>query len=359
MSASSSWRSASGVLRSSRALLVLVLLAMLGVAAVAEAHDFRPALLRLVEQSDAGGQGSGRFGLRMVVPPLGSEGPIPEGALEPLFPAHCERAATQVDCGSQGLVGTIFVDGLERYPVDVIVDVHFADGTQLTTTLGPDEPFVELGGSEQRTRVGSGSVAWTYLVLGIEHILAGFDHLLFVLGLVLLVRDRRSLLWTITAFTVAHSITLAASSLALLSLPGPPVEAGIALSIVLLARELALEARGASRGEPPRDSLSFRRPYLVAFVFGLLHGFGFAGALAEVGLPTSELPLALLTFNLGVEVGQLGVVGVLSVLIAGARALAKRLGARDGVRSWAKVLPVYVMGTLACAWLLERVLAWF
>ena len=148
----------------------------------------------------------------------------------------------------------------------------------------------------------------TYLRLGIEHILFGFDHLLFVLALVILVRDWRRVALTVTAFTVAHSITLAAATLGLVHVPGPPVEAAIALSIVLVAVEIV----NARRGMP---SLTARWPWLVAFCFGLLHGFGFAGALAEVGLPHHAIPIALLFFNLGVEIGQLAFVA--AVLLAG------------------------------------------
>ena len=189
-----------------------------------------------------------------------------------------------------------------------------------------------LGGATQTERLsptnttfvvqaapGAWEVAATYLRLGIEHILFGFDHLLFVLALVILVRDWRRVALTVTAFTIAHSITLAAATLDLVNVPGPPVEAAIALSIVLVAVEIV----NARRGTP---SLTARWPWLVAFCFGLLHGFGFAGALAEVGLPHHAIPIALLFFNLGVEIGQL--VFVAAVLTAGGlfrRAMALRL----------------------------------
>jgi hydrogenase/urease accessory protein HupE len=146
-----------------------------------------------------------------------------------------------------------------------------------------------------------GVMGLAYLVLGVRHILGGVDHLLFVLALVILVRDWRRVAITVTAFTVAHSITLVAATLDWISVPGQPVEAAIALSIVLIAVEIVNARRG-------RVSLTVRWPWLVAFCFGLFHGLGFAGALAEVGLPHHAIPIALLFFNLGVEIGQLAIV---------------------------------------------------
>ena len=195
----------------------------------------------------------------------------------------------------------------------------------------------------------------TYLRLGIEHILFGFDHLLFVLALVILVRDWRRVALTVTAFTVAHSITLAAATLGLINVPGPPVEAAIALSIVLVAVEIV----NARRGVP---SLTARWPWLVAFCFGLLHGFGFASALAEVGLPHHAIPIALLFFNLGVEIGQLVLVAV--VLTAGEqfrRAIALRLKPVLVQRTVDRldVTAAYVIGAVAAYWIIERTSAFF
>jgi hydrogenase/urease accessory protein HupE len=190
----------------------------------------------------------------------------------------------------------------------------------------------------------SGAVAGTYLRLGIEHILTGPDHLAFVLALVLLTPVWRQLWKTVTAFTVAHSLTLVLATLDLLRLPQPPVEAAIALSILFVARELWFSTKGRSSG-------GARRPWLVAFAFGLLHGLGFAGALGQIGLPVSDVPLALLTFNLGVELGQLAFVAV--VLLAG-RGLA-RLPAAWRDRGWLRLLPAYAIGALAMFWCIERV----
>jgi hydrogenase/urease accessory protein HupE len=193
-------------------------------------------------------------------------------------------------------------------------------------------------------------VAATYLRLGVEHILFGFDHLLFVLALVILVRGWRRVAVTVTAFTIAHSITLAAATLGFVNVPGPPVEAAIALSIMLVSVEI-LNARG---GKP---SLTARLPWLVAFSFGLLHGFGFAGALAEVGLPQHAIPVALLFFNLGVEIGQLAFVA--AVLTAGGlfrTAMALRLEPAPLRRTVNRldVIAAYAIGTVAAFWLIER-----
>src|SRR5690606_29175219 len=200
----------------------------------AHAHEFRPALLRLEQRSD------GQYDLRLVAPKLSESGPITPGELTPIVPSHCRlwargEIAHTLDCGEQGLVGPLGVAGLDRHPIDVVVEIRHADATRFTAVLGPDQPTLELGGAEQQR----GSVFSDYLLLGVEHILIGLDHLLFVLGLVLLVRARevpvatggrdptlRRLLWTVTAFTLAHSITLAASTLELITLPSAPVEAG-------------------------------------------------------------------------------------------------------------------------------------
>jgi hydrogenase/urease accessory protein HupE len=185
-------------------------------------------------------------------------------------------------------------------------------------------------------------------VLGIEHILAGLDHLLFVLALLLLVQGTRRLIATITAFTVAHSLTLFAATLGWLNVPGPPVEAVIALSIVFLAGEIVHARQG-------RPGLTQRRPWIVAFSFGLLHGLGFAGALAEVGLPPLSIPTALLFFNVGVEIGQLIFIAVVLGAIAVARRIARRL--KFNAPSWWWRVPPYAIGSIASFWLVQRVAA--
>jgi hydrogenase/urease accessory protein HupE len=250
-----------------------------------------------------------------------------------------------------GLAGqTIAIDGLSGTSTDVLVRIESLGDVTQTERLSPTKTTFVV-----ETAPDAWEVAATYLGLGIEHILFGFDHLLFVLALVILVRDWRRVVLTVTAFTVAHSITLAAATLGLVDVPGPPVEAAIALSIVLVAVEIVNARRGMR-------SLAADWPWVVAFCFGLLHGLGFAGALAEVGLPHHAIPIALLFFNLGVEIGQLVFVAVL--LTTGwlfRRVIALRLGP-DPVQRVVNRLDVtaaYGIGTVAAFWLIERTLAYF
>jgi hydrogenase/urease accessory protein HupE len=232
---------------------------------------------------------------------------------------------------------------LSESRIDVLARLVRLDGTVQLERILPVHPAF-IG----RPSPGPLEVVTTYTMLGIEHILAGFDHLLFVLGLVLLVKGARPLLVTITAFTAAHSLTLAGATLGWVNVPGPPVEASIALSIVFVASEIVQARQG-------RSSVTQRYPWVVAFVFGLLHGFGFAGALEEVGLPQASIPIALLFFNVGVEIGQLLFVGaVLGVIAVGWRAA-----------TWLRILPApwlwriapYAIGAIASFWLVERVTA--
>lgn len=330
---------------------MLVLCACL-LARPSDAHEFRPGLLRLIERPGPDGSASGVFDVRLVTPEVGPAGPIAEGEVVPVFPAHCELQLSVLDCGATGLVGEIGIDGLDRHAIDVLVEVRFVDGTRATGLLGPDESRLTVAdGVVER----QGSVFVQYVRLGVEHILIGIDHLLFVFGLVLLVRTTKSLLWTVTAFTLAHSITLAAATLELVVLPGPPVEAVIALSILLLARELAFGLDDPAR----QDTWTWRFPWLVAFGFGLLHGFGFSGALREVGLPPDRVPEALFAFNVGVELGQLAVVGVLLLCIAGLHRLAARVEPSARLERMVRLGPVWAMGALAFCWTLERVLGFW
>jgi hydrogenase/urease accessory protein HupE len=242
-----------------------------------------------------------------------------------------------IDCGAARLAGEqIHFPGLNQTLSDVLVRIVLAEGDTFTKLVKASHPWVLVAGPPS-----AWAVAWQYLELGVAHILLGFDHLLFVLALLLIVRGWRRLLATVTAFTVAHSITLAAATLGFVRVPGPPVEATIALSIVFLASELVKINHG-------QQSLTARAPWLVAFAFGLLHGFGFAGALADVGLPRAEIPLALLTFNVGVELGQIAFV---SVALAAVWALGR---VRKDWPSWAAQVPAYGIGTIAAFWLVER-----
>lgn len=239
--------------------------------------------------------------------------------------------------GPGGLEGwEVTVHGLSATMVDVLVRVELADGRVVSRLLRPDAPSFTFSSETAGPAVGG------YFVLGIEHILLGIDHLLFVLALVLIVRGVGLLVKTITAFTIAHSITLTLAALGVVEVPSAPVEAIIALSIVFVAAEIIHRRQG-------RSGLTERAPWVVAFTFGLLHGFGFAGALSELGLPPNDIPLALLLFNLGVEAGQLAFVGVVLALIA----LLARL--RLPLPRWAPWLPPYAIGSVAMFWVIQRV----
>jgi hydrogenase/urease accessory protein HupE len=228
----------------------------------------------------------------------GGSGARPVSAdLTPVWPQGCIEQEQSLRCPAPGLAGTLAVKGVGRAYSAAMVRVHWLDGQTRVYTITAAQPSVQLYGAANDAR-SAGEVVAAYTVLGIEHILSGYDHLLFVFALLFLVGFRRRLIGVISAFTVAHSLTLASSALGLLSLRSAPVEAAIALSILLVAAE--------SLGT--RQTLARRWPALLSFLFGLVHGLGFAGALKEIGLPESHLPLALLTFNVGVEIGQLAVV---------------------------------------------------
>jgi hydrogenase/urease accessory protein HupE len=262
--------------------------------------------------------------------------------------AYVERRTIQRE---GGLIGqAIAIEGLSATSTDVLVRIENSAGAIQTERLSPTRATFVV-----QATPGTGEVAATYLRLGLEHILFGFDHLLFVLALVILVRDWRRVAVTVTAFTIAHSITLAAATLGFVNIPSPPVEATIALSIMLVSVEILNARRG-------RHSLTARLPWLVAFSFGLLHGFGFAGALAEVGLPQHAIPVALLFFNIGVELGQLSFVA--AILMAGGlfrTAMALRLKPALVQRTVNRldVIAAYAIGTVAAFWLIERTSAFF
>ena len=322
-----------------RSLCGLSIVCLLAALAPADAHELRPGYLELAETGPA------TYSMVWKAPvrtgrPLG---------VEPQFPDDCRLADTSqrsaqgsaiiargsLRCDDPLQGRRIVLAGLDATLTDVLVRLQAADGSLQALRATPDAPMVEFAATATR-----GAVAQTYFALGVEHILFGIDHLLFVLALVLLIRSVRRLVETITAFTLAHSVTLVAASLGYVSLPSAPVEAVIALSIVFLASEVANKRAGMLR-------LSERRPWLVAFAFGLLHGFGFAGALQEIGLPKGEVPTALLMFNVGVEAGQLlFLAGVLLVLAAAAQ-----LRLRDKLDALAS----YAIGITASVWLIERI----
>ena len=324
-----------------RTLLVAVALCL--PAARAHAHEVRPAYLELREAGDT-------WDVLFKVPARGSEKRM---ALRLRLPEDCERTGpVRTEFTGVAFVdryairhpddlsgSEIYIEGLSTTLTDVLVRVEREDGSTQVVRLTPDAPSFVV-----QTAPGWLQVAWIYLDLGIEHILLGIDHLFFVLTLLFLVRGRRLLVQTITAFTVAHSLTLAAATLGFLYVPQQPVEAVIALSIVYVAAEALRPNDG--------QSLAQRRPWVVAFLFGLLHGLGFAGALTEIGLPQSAVPLSLLFFNVGVEVGQLlFVVAALCLLAAARRVGVKRAGAL----LWTRRAVVYAIGSMAAFWAVERV----
>lgn len=267
----------------------------------------------------------------------GEKRPIAQD-LTPVWPQACTADAGMLRCGEAGLAGTLSVKGVgERYSA-AVVRVFWLDGQTRVYTLTKAQPSVQLYGAADDPR-GMGEIASAYTLLGVEHILGGIDHLLFVIGLLFLVGFNRRLVLTITAFTAAHSLTLASSALGWLTLRSAPVEATIALSIVLVAGE-ALHRR---------DTLARRWPAMVAFLFGLVHGLGFAGALQEIGLPQQHLLIALLTFNLGVELGQLMTVGACWCLW--------RVAARWPAAQRLRPVLLYVIGAVAAYWSWLRVAA--
>lgn len=309
----------------------------------AEAHDARPAYLQIDETSP------GRYSVLWRIPvlsgmPLPVALKVPDAVREAHAPVVQQLSDSLVErhvleAGSAGIAGQRFAfPGLEATITDVLVRVRLLDGAQSTTLVRPSRPWVDVAASS-----GTATVLGAYIAHGVEHILLGFDHLLFVLALILIVPSRRVLFGTITAFTLAHSITLALATLDVVHVPGPPVEAVIALSILLLAVEILRSERGQS-------SLTARWPWVVAFSFGLLHGFGFAGALTAVGLPQGDVPLVLFAFNVGVELGQLAFVAtVLAVL-----RLARRIALSPAAERAALRAATYAIGMLAAFWFVER-----
>jgi hydrogenase/urease accessory protein HupE len=233
---------------------------------------------------------------------------------------------------------SIGLRGLEYSTTDALVRIQPLIGGSLSLRLTPERAITQIP-SQHDTVIHN--VATTYTVLGVEHILAGLDHLFFVILMVLLISGWRRVAWTITAFTLAHSITLIGSTMNFVSLPQQPVEAVIALSIMFLASEII-------QSNPNKKRISESQPWLIAFIFGLLHGFGFAGALAEIGLPNGEIPLALLCFNVGVELGQLAVVALVLLVIS----LFNRF-APSRLLSF-KLICSYLVGITATYWFLER-----
>jgi hydrogenase/urease accessory protein HupE len=304
------------------------------------AHEVRPGYLELTEAPD------GAYSV-LWKKPVGGEVRID---IAPVFPEDCRFVSPdrqQITPGAvlvrgrlecrDGLEGkTLRIAGIEETITDVLVRVTHADGRTETHLIRPTEPRLTFGGGGS-----TGQRAWSYLRLGVEHILLGADHLLFVLGLLMIVQKRWMLIKTITAFTVAHSITLAIATLGWANAPALPLNAAIALSILFLGPEIVRVWRG-------QTSFTIRHPWVVAFVFGLLHGFGFASGLTAMGLPQREIPLALLLFNVGVEIGQLAFVLLILALERSFRVLEIK---------WPRLvemLPGYAVGALGAFWTIQR-----
>lgn len=308
----------------SRLAPTLTLLLVLLTASSASAHSLRPGFLFLDETE------AGSWEVTWTPPPA-------EDRVVPVVESDCTALRTStrwtLTCEPGQLLRAARVRGISIDSTEVIVRVASGDQAPWLGSLSLHEDRLSLEPSVVAQPAGSSFGRW--LVIGVEHILLGIDHLLFVLGLVLLITGGRQLVATITSFTVAHSITLAGASLGAFDLPGPPVEAVIAASILLLALEL-------THDEP---TITRRKPWAVAFVFGLLHGFGFAGALSELGLPEQSIWMPLLSFNLGVELGQLAFVAAVFGPI-----LLLRRGPR-----WLQLVPVYAIGALAAAWMIQRI----
>ena len=335
---------------------LFLILSMLGALAIpARSDELRPGYLEIRQTA------SDTYSLLFKIPALGDDlrlgiyVALPEGTYDAAARraafnngAYVERRTIRRNGGLAGL--TVAIQGLSVTSTDVLARIETLGGAVQTERLTPTRTFFVV-----QPTPSAGDVAVTYLRLGVEHILLGFDHLLFVLALTILVRGWRRVALTVTAFTVAHSLTLAAATLGFISVPGPPIEAAIALSIVLVAVEIV----NARRGTP---SLAGRWPWLVAFCFGLLHGFGFAGALAEVGLPHHAIPIALLFFNVGVEFGQLAfVAAVLTVGGIFRRSIARRLKPALAQRTVNRldVTAAYAIGAIAAFWFIERTSTFF
>jgi len=320
--------------------LILVLLAI--GAAAASAHEVRPAYLELRQT------GAETWDALWKVPALGENLRL---GLYVEFPAGCSNVAEPramqinsayserwtVRCPGGLAGGTIHIAGLSATTTDVLARLEHLDGTTQVTRLTPSRTSFVV-----EAVPGALEVARTYAVLGIEHILTGIDHLLFVLALLIITGGGWRLVKTVTAFTVSHSLTLTAATLGWVHIPPPPVEAVIALSIVFVAMEIVRQRRGS-------EGITARAPWVVAFSFGLMHGLGFAGGLSEAGLPAGHIPAALLFFSLGIEAGHFLFVGAVLAVIAASHRL------RIPLPRWAGLVPPYAIGTAAMFWVIQRI----
>jgi hydrogenase/urease accessory protein HupE len=324
-----------------RRLTFVVVLVMLAAVQTVYAHEVRPGYLEL-RQTDAT-----MYTVLWKVPAVGEM----RLRIHPVFPENCrpvgkvnsyrgadsytERLSITCPGGLNGR--TIAIDGLAATMTDVLVRIEFADDTTWTQRLKPSVPAAVIPKTASRLQT-----AGVYLKLGVEHILTGVDHLLFVLALIIITRGGWKLVKTVTAFTLSHSITLTGATLGFVHVPQRPVEAVIALSIVFVAAEIVRMRRGIK-------SITVSAPWMVAFSFGLIHGLGFASGLSDAGLPVAHIPTALLFFSIGVESGHFLFIGVVLSLIA--------LGRRTSlpVPQWAELVPPYAIGAVAMFWVIQRI----
>ncbi|MEE2778395.1 MAG: HupE/UreJ family protein, partial [Acidobacteriota bacterium] len=327
-------------MRSDRERLAAAIAVLAILAGPSAGHEVRPGFLELEETA------AGEFNVLWKVPTRNGL----RLRMDPLFPEGCEQTSPidaydapgalvetwNMSCAGSLIGQSIRILGLEATLTDVLMRIETAEQSIYTARLNPSSPSWTVPAAPSR-----GELTGAYLWLGIEHILLGVDHLLFVLGLLLLVDGPWRLVKTITAFTVAHSITLASATVGLVLLDERAVNAAIALSILFLGVEIL-------RSRDGHAALTGRHPWAVAFAFGLLHGLGFASALTELGLPASDIPVALLLFNVGVEIGQIGFVLLILALL------------RSFVRlemvwpTWSRSLPAYVIGSMGAFWFVGR-----
>jgi hydrogenase/urease accessory protein HupE len=324
----------------------LILTLLWGVGATVVAHEVRPAYLQLHQTA------AETYDVFWKVPGRGNNLRL---SLYVQLPTNCRDASERrgvfddntfveqwsVKCAG-GLTGsTIQIAGLNATMTDVLVRLERTDGTTQVTRLTPAASSFTVEAAPKPTQVAA-----TYLRLGVEHILTGWDHLLYILAMLLLVRGWRRVVLTMSAFTATHSLTLTAAALGWVHVPQRPVEACIALSILFVASEIVRAHQGQS-------GLTQRWPWMISFTFGLLHGFGFAGALSEVGLPQKAIPVALLFFNAGVEVGQLIFIASIFAIWILVRSAARKLTLPHP--AWAWRIPPYAIGAVAAFWFLQRI----
>ena len=308
------------------------------------AHEIRPAYLQIIQTSET------TYEVFWKVPSMGDAVPKIHPVFPPFFTVEELKSPNQISgsviysykiSSEETLEGKILtIDGLNKTLIDALVTITYLNGEKVTLMLQPDKDSSIIPGE-----TSTSDVIKTYSKLGIEHILLGIDHLLFVLALIIITRGKWKIIKTITAFTIAHSITLSLAALGYVNFPTPPVEAVIALSIVFLAVEIIKNQNG-------QETLTGKKPWLVAFTFGLLHGFGFAGALANIGLPQQDIPWALAFFNVGVEIGQIAFVLVVLIFI-------KLLSFKKEWPLVIKKIPAYFIGSIAIFWMIERVIGFW